>query len=126
MKWFHRKRLERLADKLVGEGAYAKIGPVPAHKFDMQHLFVGIQGGEPIVRTDFNPIECNTAACALGWADSDSWFIRKGSLHDLPSEFWGLYPSHFQNLFMANSYDDGRWVEASVVAARLRKAARTS
>ncbi len=126
MKWFHKVRLERLADKLTGEGAYAKVGPVPAHKFDMEYIFAKSRGGKSIKSKQFNPKKCNTAACALGWAANDPWFLRKGTLDEFNPKFWGTTGSQYCELFMAGSYDDGRRVKAHVVAARLRKAARTS
>lgn len=125
MKWFHRRRLEHLADKLVGEGPYVKIGPVPAHKFDMQYVFARERGAESINQAAFNPRKCNTAACALGWAVSDPWFFKKGTLDYMGPDFWGLSSIQYYTIFIFSSYDNGRFVEAGVVAERLREAART-
>lgn len=130
-KWFHMKRLLRVADMLEGEGPYADVGPVPSHKFDMQWMYSAKTGGEWIMKRYFNPRRCNTAACALGWAKADPWFRKKGinSSHIMPSVFFGLERNLFASrdeftyLFIADSYDDGREVSQHEVAARIREVA---
>ena len=117
----YRNRLNRLADKLEGKGAYEEIGPVPAHKFDMANVWSECKGGGHIEQEDFNPRRCNTAACGIGWAVSDPWFRKRGLRDDNPF-FWG--PVNYFGLFLASNYDEGRHVKASVVAACLRRAAK--
>lgn len=115
LKWYHRKRLIRLADKLEGKGPYAAVGPVPARKFDMQHLAQEFKGGDSIDEDEFKPHECKTAACALGWAGSDPWFNRRMD--------FGTGRALSAYLFHAYNYKAGRNVRASTVAARLREVA---
>lgn len=113
MKWFHRKRLIRLADKLEGKGPYAAVGPVPPHKFDMRYLYTAFRGCSDVMPSQyFNPRKCKTAACALGWARIDPWFF-------------GLNSDQFEHLFAASSYgvERGRFAKAPKVAARLRETA---
>lgn len=119
LKWYHRVRLIRLADKLEGKGPYAAVGPVPAHKFDMRYIAQAHQGGEKIDDSLFDPDHCNTAACALGWAKSDPWF-KKGE-----RGCFGLDFMQHSYLFSAHWYHDygGRLVSSAVVAARLREVA---
>lgn len=50
--------LLRLADKLEGKGEYLK--PVPQSEFNMSDW------------------RCGTAACAIGHAGTDPWFIKRG------------------------------------------------
>lgn len=123
LKWFHCSRLIRLADKLEGKGPYAKIGPVPPHKFDMQYLFADKKGGDCIGQSAFDPHQCNTAACALGWAKSDPWFINIGL--GSTANFFGMDQdiSNFNYLFMAYNYPAERYVNTSIVAARIRRLA---
>lgn len=118
LKWYHRVRLIRLADKLEGKGPYAAVGPVPAHKFDMLNVAQEHRGGLGISTDKFNPKKCKTAACALGWAFSDRWFQRTGLDFGVDNETW-------QYLFQAYSYIDqgGRLVAPAVVATRLREVA---
>jgi len=117
------ERLIRLADKLEGVGPYQEIGPVPKNKFDMQYLGSEKRGGGSISFTDFNPKECQTAACALGWADSDPWFVKEGIEKDSCWDFWGVTTGEYDRFFFAESYPGGRLVSREVVAARLREVA---
>ena len=85
-----KERLNRLADKLEGVGAYKEVGPVPKHKFDMKYLYCVRQGGDYTNLAHFNPDECKTAACALGWAEVDPWFVKEGISDCSSAEFWGI------------------------------------
>ncbi len=125
LKWFHRVRLNRFADKLAGEGAYARIGPVPPHKFDMRYMYQEKQGGRSIVREDFDPHHCNTTACALGWALTDPWFLKhvfKDRTNSITAE-WGLHLRTYKTLFYNHAYTQGRGVSPQIVAACLRRVA---
>ena len=132
MKWFHRVRLNRLADKLEGRGAYKKVGPVPVKKFDMMNLFSEFRWrGKEINKNEFDPEQCKTAACALGWASVDPWFMERDidgyrNASADRSTFFGLTDAQFGHLFYADHYRGlgGRRVKPSAVAGRLRKAAR--
>lgn len=126
MKWFHRRRLIRLADKLEGKGPYTDAGPVPEHKFDMLFLFTQMRNGHSIKRQDFNPRQCETAACAIGWGETDPWFVSKGLRDALWTNFFGISNTYAGELFNASYYrrHGGRHVHPSVVAARLRQAAK--
>ena len=132
MKWFHRRRLIRLADKLEGKGPYTAAGPVPEHKFDMRWLFTKRRGGGESNRDGFNPLECKTAACALGWGLSDPWFVKRGLARHNIDSFLGFATGFFvdeelfNRLFEARFYGShgGRRVHPSIVAARLRQAAQ--
>jgi hypothetical protein len=77
--------LLRLADKLEGKGPYEKIGPIRPDRFNMgnwvdsnyliRHFMKLVRGGVYVVGDD---LPCGTAACACGWAGSDSWFQERG------------------------------------------------
>ena len=112
----HKKALLRLADKLLGEGAYKKIGPVPKHKFWMSYWFATKKGGTGVSQYSFDPIKCKTSACAVGWAMSDPWFKKRGLnfIHDC-GEVFGL---DAEDLFMPHTYNDKP--SAATVAARIR------
>jgi len=116
------ERLIRLADKLEGVGPYKEVGPVPDKKFDMKYLWSKKKGGGIILLKDFNPSECNTAACALGWAATDPWFEENGSYYT--GAYWGISLAQYSRLFCAESYLEGRRVTQKKVAARIRRVAR--
>ena len=97
MKWFHKARLNRLADKLEGKGPYIKAGPIPREKFDMEYLF-------------------SARPCALGWMLSDPWFNDRCDL--------GVTEAQYRRIFLATSYRAQRNVHPRVVAKRLRVVAR--
>ena len=128
------ERLLRLADKLDGTGPYAEVGPVPVRKFDLDQWYCVKKGGVRTSYGRFNPYKCATAACACGWAASDSWFRRRGlnSKADPYSLFFG-FGDHdsdrgpigdgddFGYLFQAYSYAAGRRTHPITVAKRIRK-----
>lgn len=122
--------LLRIADKLVGEGLYDKVGPVPRHKFDMEFLFCERRGSETYISfEDFNSEQCNTAACAMGWAMSDLWFKKKGfatystweNKLGLDLDSGSFIHSETEYLFESSSYSAGRNVAPSIVARRIRR-----
>lgn len=121
MKRFHKQRLVRLADKLEGVGPYAEVGPVPTRKFDMLFLFAYARGDNETRAHHFDPLKCTTAACACGWAISDSWFNAKGLEGEDLDEFFGVGDKEFESLFEARSYRAGRFTFPKTVAKRIRK-----
>jgi hypothetical protein len=79
--------LLRLADKLVGEGVYKDVGPVPKTLFNMD-TWIGDKLIEEKIpkkvkewiaaNVDSGVEACGTAACACGWATTDPFFRERG------------------------------------------------
>ena len=115
--------LLRMADKLVGEGAYTSVGPVPLHKFDMEYLYCEQRGdGAGIFQEKFKPRQCKTSACVLGWSMVDPWFKRRGlKTADRLFDAMEISEEEFEILFVAQNYKQGRLVPRRTVANRIRK-----
>jgi len=129
MRSYHRDRLLRLADKLDGSGPYEEVGPIPYRKFYMNSWFAGEQGGYEINQEDFNPHKCNTAACAVGWAYSDSWFRKRKlrsplecDIHGGHEQFWGMTDETFDRIFGSRQ----RLVKPQTIAKEIRKYVESS
>ncbi len=113
----HQTRLLRIANKLLGEGPYAKVGPVPKRKFNLRKFFMGT----------INPDECGFVACAVGHAATDPWFNRQGLSTETMSSglFWfgdvnfeGRYA--WEDLFAVASYRFRSSTRPGTVARRIR------
>ena len=74
--------LLRLADKLQGVGPYEEVGPIPSGNFNMhkwsistlEKAIIKVFRGKYV----FDKPECQTVACACGWAGIDPWFQERG------------------------------------------------
>lgn len=116
-------KLDMLADKLVGEGAYKSVGPISPKKFDITDL---------IKDDKFKPEDDSFCACAMGYAIYDPYFnglkrFNKRSLVRLKTEmqtteFWFGKHSQADCLLFDIFWSDGYGKQRSPrdVALRIR------
>jgi len=127
------ERLLRLADKLLGEGAYARVGPVQVEEFDLMQWFAIDFACTTLNNFLAAPVGCGTTACTIGHAVADEWFSSRGlETHwDSITDFFCLAGGEVSTLiggredmylFSMGAYVDDDYVpDPKTVAERLRE-----